>query len=133
MWPSASTRRSVAALSAARAAGSDPSVASCRAASRLHGVDCGLMVRRKRRPVGRQDLEAEMLEVERADPQRRADVAEHGRRRRRGADLDHVALGGDERVERVEENADRRREPTAFPPGPGAVEKSSARRLELLR
>ena len=46
---------------------------------------------------------------------------EGGARRDRG----HVALGGDERVERVEQHADRRREPQAFPPGRGWSSRSA--------
>ena len=97
------------------------------------GVDRQLMVRRQRRPARRQDLETQMMEVQRPDPQRLADLPEERRRRRRPANFRDIALGRDERIEGVEQDADRRREPQAFRAGPGVIEQQRPRRLQLLR
>ena len=64
-----------------------------------------------------------MLEIERADPQCVADSRQHRRGRRRLPDELHVALRGDQRVERVEEDADRSREPHALALFPGRSSK----------
>ena len=74
-----------------------------------------------------------MVEIERADAQRRPDVLEQGSRRRRIADERDVALRGDERVESVEQNADRGGEAKAFGTAPRAVEQQRAGRLQLFR
>ena len=74
-----------------------------------------------------------MVEVERADAHRRPDMPEQGSRGRRAAHERDVALRGDERIESVEQDANRRGEAQAFGTGPRAVEQKRAGRLQLLR
>ena len=60
---------------------------------------------------GCQKLETQMPEIERADPQRVPDPRQNRRRLGRIPHEFDIALGGDERIKRVQENADRSREP----------------------
>ena len=99
----------------------------------LERVDCELMVGRQDRAAGGQELEAQMLEIERADPQSVANARQHRRSHRGLPDELHVALRGDQRVERVEEDADRSREPHALALFSRPLEQEGARRLQLLR
>ncbi len=73
-----------------------------------------LVIGRQRWGARRQELEAQMSKIERADPQRRADPLQQPRRRRRLADERDIALHCDERIERVEKNADSGGEPQSL-------------------
>ena len=104
------------------------------AASRRNGVDRELVVGRQGRPAGGQDLETQMG----GGPARRpATPRRSGRRAASTAAprriLVEVALGGDERVEGVEQDADGGCEPQAFRARRRPVEQGRARRLQLLR
>ncbi len=99
----------------------------------LERVDRQLMVGRERGMAGGQELEAQMREIERADTQGVPDPRQHRRRRRRLADELDIALRRDQRIERVEQDADRGRQPQALSLCPRPFEQKRARRLQLLR
>ena len=68
----------------------------------------------------------------RPDPQCVADPRQHRRRSRRLSDKFDIALRGDESIERVEQDADRGREPHPLSRPAGSLEQKRARRLQLL-
>jgi len=72
-----------------------------------------------------------MIQVERAEAQRRSAALEQGSRRRRCANPRDVALRGHERIEGVEQNADRGGEAKSFGTAAGMVEQQRAGRLQL--
>ena len=98
----------------------------------LERVDRELVVGRQRGMGGRQELEAQVFEIERAHAQSLADSFKQRSRRRRFPDQRDVALRRDQRVERVEQDADRGGKAQTLSPIPRPVEQKSARRLQLL-
>ena len=80
----------------------------------------------------REQVEAEVLKIERARAQQNADPRDQLLRFRRRAQLRQIALRGDERVERVELDADRRGEARTLGALARAGEQQRARGLQLL-
>ena len=74
--------------------------------------------------AGGQELEAQVLEIKGPDAQCVPDPRQHRRRCRRLPDEFDVALSGDQRIERVEQDADRGREPHPLSRCPGRSSKS---------
>ena len=72
-----------------------------------------------------------MADIEGADAQRRADAMKDRSRHRRLADERDVALRGDQRVEGVEQHADRGGQPQSLRCAARVVEQQRSRRLQL--
>ncbi len=98
----------------------------------LERVDRKLMVGRQRGMAGGQKLHAQVLEIE--EPTRNASPirASTGAALRCLPDEFDIALGGDQRIERVEQDADRGREPHPLSRLPRPLKQERARRLQLL-
>ena len=99
----------------------------------LERVDGELMVGRQNGATGGQELQAQVLEIERPDPQRVADSRQHCRGLRCLPDEVDVALGGHQRIQRIEQDADRRCEPHPLALFSRPIKQDRARRLQLLR
>ena len=124
-----SQRRAPRAIS-----GSIASLASTRSRLPLERVDRELVVGRQRRDGRSSGARGSNARDRASRPaRRRRFVASTGRRRRRLPDQLDVALRGDQRVERVEQDADRGGKPQALSPISRPVEQKGARRLQLLR
>ena len=74
-----------------------------------------------------------MLEIKGADTQGVPDSCQDRCRRRRLSNELDVALGGDQRIERVKQDADRGRQPDALSRCPRPFEQKRPRRLQLVR
>ena len=97
-----------------------------------HRVGRDRMAGRQPRLGAGQQIEAEVLQVERGGAQGDADARRQRPRRRPVAQGGQVALRRDQRVERVEQHADRRGEPHALGRRARPIEQQRARRLQLL-
>src|SRR5271166_3880475 len=83
--------------------------------------------------AGRQQLETQMLEIRSAYPQSRINVPEESRRFWPVANQPHIALRRDQRVERVEQDADGRCETDILRRASSMIEQQRPRGLQLLR
>ncbi len=83
--------------------------------------------------AGGQKLEAQMPEIQGTNTQGVADPGENRRGLRRFPDELDIGLSRDQRIERVEQDADRRRQPHALAHFAGPFQQKRARRLQLIR
>ena len=83
--------------------------------------------------AGGQKLQAQVPEIKRADAQRVPDPGENRRGLGRRPDEFDVALSGDQRIERVEQDANRRRQPHSLSRLSRPFKQKRARRLQLVR